>query len=168
MKFQESFLCLLFMACIFFFNPCITHAQIQIDTLETGKQFTRSLESLRDLDSKTWQIVAYKKQTQVESSILRIVGYPGSLRINHPTPLLIHSGRRDWKLEDKTLSNKQLAKDTREAAAEFDLTPLIQDLEDDRPLRLNLDGAFNELPVPPYLVSEWFSFLKPESINVQN
>ncbi|MFN9945156.1 MAG: DUF3122 domain-containing protein, partial [bacterium] len=41
------------------------------------------------------------------------------------------------------------------AAAEFDLAPLLADLTNNRPLRLELPGVFTELPVPPYVVKEW-------------
>ena len=47
--------------------------------------------------------------------------------------------------------------DGREAAAEFALDPLLDDLSNNRPLRLVLPGVFNELPVPPYVVGEWRS-----------
>ena len=43
----------------------------------------------------------------------------------------------------------------RQAAAEFDLEELINDISKNRPLRLSLNGVFSELPVPPFLVKEW-------------
>ena len=88
---------------------------------------------------------------------LRIVGYPGRIRIDHPTPLLVSSGRFLWELADVTLESPKLAADGRGAAAEFDLGPLLEDLQQNRPLRLELPGVFTELPVPPYLVNEWRS-----------
>jgi len=51
--------------------------------------------------------------------------------------------------------NNELAEDNRQAAAEFDLDQLIQDITQNRPLRLSLEGVFSELPVPPFLVKEW-------------
>jgi len=69
----------------------------------------------------------------------------------------VESGRKEWLLADKTLLNDELAKDTRQAAAEFDLEQLIEDISQNRPLRLSLDGVFSELPVPPFLVKEWRS-----------
>ena len=56
-----------------------------------------------------------------------------------------------------TLANPVLATDGREAAAEFALDPLLDDLSNNRPLRLALPGVFTELPIPPYVVSEWRS-----------
>jgi hypothetical protein len=69
----------------------------------------------------------------------------------------VWSGRRRWQLADLTLANPQLAADGRSAAAEFDLSPLIAELSQNRPLRLALPGVFSELPVPPYVVAEWRS-----------
>ena len=49
------------------------------------------------------------------------------------------------------------ANDGRQAAAEFDLDELIQNIDKNRPLRLSLSGVFSELPIPPFLVKEWRS-----------
>ena len=67
----------------------------------------------------------------------------------------MESGRKKWKLDDVTLLNNELIKDNRQAAAEFDLEQLLQDISQNRPLRLSLQGVFSELPVPPFLVKEW-------------
>ena len=127
------------------------------ETTSTG--VVRSLESLRDLDYQSWQVVAYREgPPRPQAPItLRIVSYPGRVRLDHPTPLLVTGGRRLWELADTTLSSPKLAGDGRAAAAEFDLTPLLADLKNNRPLRLELPGVFTELPVPPYVVEEWRS-----------
>ncbi|KEF42927.1 MAG: hypothetical protein ER33_03410 [Cyanobium sp. CACIAM 14] len=123
----------------------------------TATGVVRSLESLRDLDQRSWQVVAYREGPPGGPLRLRIVGYPGRVRIDHPTPLLVSSGRRLWELADLTLASPKLAGDSRAAAAEFDLAPLLADLSRDRPLRLELPGVFTTLPVPPYVVAEWRS-----------
>jgi hypothetical protein len=132
-------------------------AMLQASPGETGTGLVRSLESLRDLDYESWQVVAYREGAPAESApvTLRIVGYPGRVRLDHPVPLLVRSGRRLWELADITLANPKLAGDVRAAAAEFDLTPLLADLGKNRPLRLELPGVFVELPIPPYVVEEW-------------
>jgi hypothetical protein len=134
-------------------------ALLQASPGETGTGLVRSLESLRDLDYQSWQVVAYRQGAAAETApvTLRIVGYPGRVRLDHPTPLLVRSGRRLWELADITLANPKLASDPRAAAAEFDLTPLLADLQKNRPLRLELPGVFVELPIPPYVVEEWRS-----------
>ena len=124
---------------------------------ENGTPVLRSLESLRDLDYQSWQLVAYREGPPGGPLRLRVVGFPGKVRLDHPTALLVRSGRNSWQLEDITLANPKLATDGRAAAAEFNLAPLLADLDRNRPLRLQLPGVFVELPVPPYVVAEWRS-----------
>ena len=141
---------------LFILAPTQVSAEIA-ETEINSEMINASSEFLRDLDYETWQLVAYKSSFNDDKLTLRIIGYPGSLRIDHPLNLQVDSGRKEWLLADKTLQNNQLAKDSRQAAAEFDLEKLIQDISQNRPLRLSLDGVFSELPVPPFLVKEWRS-----------
>ncbi len=138
------------------FNPLKVIAEVA-DTEINGEMINASSEFLRDLDFETWQLVAYKSPLYKDKLILRVIGYPGNLRIDHPTELRVESGRKEWFLDDKTLLNEELANDGRQAAAEFDLDQLIQNIDKNRPLRLSLSGVFSELPVPPFLVKEWRS-----------
>ena len=134
--------------------PLKSYAEIA-ETEINGGLINASTEFLRDLDYETWQLVAYKSSNNNEKLVLRIIGYPGNLRIDHPLALDVESGRKRWELDDVTLLNIELAEDNRQAAAEFDLEKLMQDLTQNRPLRLSLQGVFSELPVPPFLVKEW-------------
>ena len=138
------------------FNPFKVYAEIA-ETEINGELMNASSEFLRDLDFETWQLVAYKSPLFEDKLILRVIGYPGNLRIDHPTELKVESGRKKWLLEDKTLLNVELANDGRQAAAEFDLDELIKNIDKNRPLRLSLSGVFSELPVPPFVVKEWRS-----------
>ena len=138
------------------FNPIKVFAEIAYTEIN-GELMNASSEFLRDLDFETWQLVAYKSPFFDDKLILRIIGYPGNLRIDHPTNLQVNSGRKQWLLNDKTLLNVELANDGRQAAAEFDLNELINNLDKNRPLRLSLSGVFSELPVPPFVVKEWRS-----------
>ena len=122
-----------------------------------GEVRQASSEFLRDLDYETWQLVAYKFPDEDGKLILRVIGYPGSLRIDHPLDLRVESGRKEWFLNDETLLNQSLANDSRQAAAEFDLEFLLTEISKNRPLRLSLEGVFSELPVPPFVVQEWRS-----------
>tara|TARA_B100000212_G_C27367937_1_gene531177 strand:+ start:238 stop:735 length:498 start_codon:yes stop_codon:yes gene_type:complete len=135
-------------------SPTKVFAEVA-ETEINSEMINASSEFLRDLDYETWQLVVYKSPINEGKLILRVIGYPGSLRIDHPLDLKVESGRKDWLLSDKTLLNSELSKDRRQAAAEFDLEPLIQDISQNRPLRLSLEGVFSELPVPPFLVKEW-------------
>ena len=137
-------------------NPLKVYAEIA-ETEINGELINASSEFLRDLDFETWQLVAYNSPFYEGKLILRVIGYPGNLRIDHPTSIKVESGRKQWFLEDKTLLNTELANDGRQAAAEFDLNFLINDIDKNRPLRLSLPGVFSELPVPPFVVKEWRS-----------
>jgi len=147
-----------FLICIVIFPllfvPIKSFAEVA-ETQINGGLINASTEFLRDLDYETWQLVAYKSPNNNEKLVLRVIGYPGNLRIDHPLSLDVESGRKKWKLEDITLLNSELAQDNRQAAAEFDLEYLLQDISQNRPLRLSLQGVFSELPVPPFLVKEW-------------
>ena len=134
--------------------PAKSYAEVA-ETQINSSLIQASTEFLRDLDYETWQLVAYKSSSNQEKLVLRIIGYPGNLRIDHPLSLNVESGRKSWELDDITLLNSELAEDSRQAAAEFDLDKLINDLSQNRPLRLSLQGVFSELPVPPFLVKEW-------------
>ena len=140
----------------FILNPLKLPAEVA-ETEINGELMNASSEFLRDLDFETWQLVAYKSSLYEDKLILRVIGYPGNLRVDHPTELRVESGRKQWLLEDKTLLNVELANDRRQAAAEFDLDDLVKNIDKNRPLRLSLSGVFSDLPVPPFVVKEWRS-----------
>jgi len=116
----------------FIFDPLKVYAEVA-ETEINGELITASSEFLRDLDFETWQLVAYKSPFFEDKLILRVIGYPVNLRIDHPTDLRVESGRKQWLLNDKTLLNEELANDGRQAAAEFDLDELIKNLDKNRP-----------------------------------
>ena len=145
--------------CLTLLAPAPAQAQIHAHGDENGVPIVRSLDSLRDLDDQSWQLVAYREGPAGGPLRLRIVSFPGRVRLDHPTALQVSSGRSHWDLADITTANPKLALDGRDAAAEFDLGPLLADLQQNRPLRLRLPGVFVELPVPPYVVAEWRSLL---------
>ena len=146
--------------CCFFSSVNEIYADSKVTLNDQKKEIKRSLESLRDLDYQTWQIVVYPRSEISNNLILRIVGYPGSLRIDHPTNLIVNSGRKNWELKDITKKNKSKVETLNDSVTEYDLSPLIGQLNKNRPLRLRLDGFINDLPIPPYLVGEWRTLLE--------
>ena len=148
--------CLLIYCCCFI-SANESYADSNVTQNDQGKEIKRSLESLKDLDYQTWQIIVYPSSKESKNLILRIVGYPGSLRIDHPTNLMVNSGRKTWDLKDITKNSKINVESLNDSAAEFDLSTLIAELDKNRPLRLSLPGLINDLPIPPYLVREWRS-----------
>ena len=149
--------CLLIFCCFFFTKVSGSYADSKVTLSDQKKEIKRSLESLKDLDYQTWQIIVYPSSKESKNLILRIVGYPGSLRIDHPTSLMVNSGRKNWDLKDITKNSKISVEALNDSAAEFDLNTLIAELNKNRPLRISLPGLINDLPIPPYLVSEWRS-----------
>ena len=148
------FACFLILCCLLT-NAEKIYADLNINVNNSEKEMKRSLESIRDLDYQTWQIIVYPSSKVSNDLILRIVGYPGSLRIDHPTNLIVNSGRKNWELKDITKKNKSKVETLNDSVKEYDLSPLIAELDKNRPLRLRLDGLINDLPIPPYLVGEW-------------
>ena len=146
--------------CCFFFSVADkTYADSKVTLNDQKEEIKRSIESLRDLDYQTWQVIVYPSSKNSKKLTLRIVGYPGSLRIDHPTNLIVNSGIKTWNLRDITKNGKTSVEILNDSAAEYDLSPLILELDKNRPLRLRLPGLINELPIPPYLVSEWRSLM---------
>tara|TARA_Y100001968_G_scaffold257956_1_gene244849 strand:- start:548 stop:1045 length:498 start_codon:yes stop_codon:yes gene_type:complete len=154
--FRLIILCIL-ICCCFFSSVNKSFADSNINLDKQKKEIKRSIESLKDLDYQTWQIIVYPSSKESKNLILRIVGYPGSLRIDHPTNLIVNSGRKVWELIDITKKSKIKTEILDDSAAEFDLSNLISEMDKNRPLRLKLPGLINDLPIPPYLVSEWRS-----------
>ena len=161
LKYLITFL-LISISCLFI-CPSSLEAKLEFFDNSEGVPIQRSLESLRDLDDQNWQIIVYPNEESQGNIVLRIVGFTGSLRLDHPTKLHMESGLKTWDLEDITLENPELSNDNRDAAAEFLLDPLLKDLKNNRPLRMSLHKGISELPVPPYLVNEWRS-LKQSSL----
>ena len=91
--------------------PAKSYAEVA-ETQINSSLIQASTEFLRDLDYETWQLVAYKSSNNQEKLVLRIIGYPGNLRIDHPLSLNVESGRKRWELEDITLLNSELAEDS--------------------------------------------------------
>jgi hypothetical protein len=149
--------CLLIFCCFFFTSASRIYADSKVTLSDQKLEIKRSLESLRDLDYQTWQIIVYPSSKESKKLILRIVGYPGSLRIDHPTSLIVNSGRNNWALKDITKNSKIKLETLNDSAAEFDLSTLIAELNKNRPLKISLPGLINDLQIPPYLVSEWRS-----------
>ena len=153
----------LFCSC-YFINPQITYADSKGIEISEESVLNRSLESLRDLDYQNWQLIVYPSSYLSKSLTLRIVGYPGALRLDHPTNLIVLSGRKSWNLQDITINHKNSIGVINDSTAEFDLSPLINQLDKNRPLRVFLPGVINDLSIPPYLVNEWRSLNKENHV----
>ena len=119
------------------------------------KELKRSIESLRDWDCQAWQLVLYPSSMLSKHFVLRIVGYPGQLRMAHPTNPRVRFGITESYLKDITQKSHSSIKYLDDSVAEFDMSPFINELDKKRSLRLSLPGVINDLLIPPYLVYEW-------------
>ena len=68
--------CLL-ICCCFFTSANKSYADSKVTLNDQKKEITRSLETLKDLDYQTWQIIVYPSSKESKNLILRIVGFPG-------------------------------------------------------------------------------------------
>ena len=131
-RFRKSFslivLCILIWCCFFSYSNK-TYADSEITKHDQKIEIKSSLESLRDLDYQTWQIIVYPSSKDSKKLILRIVGYPGSLRIDHPTNLIVNSGIKSWELKDITKNSQTNVEILNDSAAEFDISTLISELD---------------------------------------
>ena len=96
----------LLICCFFLTSANKSYADSKVTSNDQKKEIKRSIESLKDLDYQTWQIIVYPSSKMSKNLILRIVGNPGSLRIDHPTSLMVNSGRKTWDLKDITKNSK--------------------------------------------------------------
>ena len=113
-----------------------TYAYSKVTLNAQKKEIKRSLEIIRDFDCKTWKIFGYPSSQESKNFILRIVVYPGSLRIDHPINLIFNSGRKTLDLKDINKNNKMKVKTFNDTDAEFDMSILIAALDKNRPLRI--------------------------------
>ena len=75
-KFRKVFALIftsLLIFCCFFTNPKNTFADSEVNGNPNRKEFKRSLESLRDFDYQTWQIIVYPSSKVSNKLNLRIV-----------------------------------------------------------------------------------------------
>ena len=69
---MNLFWCVSALVGILFVSPLIVQSKLLVDEVDNGISFSRSLESLRDLDFETWQLIAYPKEPSTKTMILRV------------------------------------------------------------------------------------------------
>lgn len=123
---------------------------------EAGDQMMwRSLQTLRDGSDRAWQLVLFKRsQAGITQSIhLRLVGFPGVAKLQHPGTVQIATlgGDKTWQAPE-ILTEVPSA----EHIGEYDLLEFIRQLQTEGALRLTLPSPDSvELVLPPYVVKEW-------------
>ncbi|WP_204150113.1 DUF3122 domain-containing protein [Leptolyngbya sp. CCY15150] len=123
----------------------------------------QSRQTLKDQQGNSWQAIAFKRThpEHVATMYLRLVGFPGTANIDHSQPLtLIDSMGKTFTAadvsQDMFMDQAQVGTD----AGEYNLQPILMQLESAIPLRLvlpTLDQSKIILNVSPDVVEEWRS-----------
>ncbi|MFN5516294.1 MAG: DUF3122 domain-containing protein [Cyanobacteriota bacterium] len=126
-------------------------------------EIEQSRQVLTDQRGGSWQAIAFKRTLpeQADRIYLRLVGFPGAANIDHSQPLTVTNVMSKTLTavdvsQDMFMDQAQMAPD----AGEYDLQPIVMQLESAVPLRLilpTLDQQETVLNVPPTVVEEWRS-----------
>ncbi len=155
---------LLMIAFSFGFVSLPTQARIQTQVEAPGQILYQSRQMLTDPSGQNWQAIAFKRvrpdgQDQIN---LRLVGFPGSFTLDHDRPLVMISALgQTWEAADVTapiFAEGSLDSPAASYIAQYDLKPIIHQLEPEIPLRLVLpsaDGSDLSLRLQPQILQEW-------------
>lgn len=128
---------------------------------------SQSRQILKDQQGRSWQAIAFQRTfpDRADSIYLRLVGFPGTVNIDHSQPLVLTNSM------GKVLTAADVSHDmfTDQAQMEpdigqYDLQPILMQLESAIPLRLilpTLDQSEISLNVSPDVVEEWQSLTVP-------
>lgn len=126
-----------------------------------GQVVYQSRQTLKDLHGNSWQAVAFKRirpngQTSFE---LRLVGFPGVVELDHTQPLTL-TNSLGATLTATDVSSTILSDSGQSVPniGQYDLQPLIVQLQTEIPLKLSLPTTSGEtvrLSVSPLLIEEW-------------
>lgn len=143
------------------FNPPSAAAAMRQLEEAPGQRVYQSRQTLKDQHGNSWQAIAFKRirPNGTTSFALRLVGFPGVTAIDRSQPLTLTNSL------GKTLTAADASGQifTDEAAPEpnvgqYDLQPLLPQLQAEIPLRLTLpilNGEAITLNVPAGLIEEW-------------
>ncbi|MEM6519765.1 MAG: DUF3122 domain-containing protein [Cyanobacteria bacterium P01_C01_bin.70] len=135
---------------------------------ERPEQVTvRSRLSLRDSSDRAWQAIAFKRTqgNTLQGYYLRLVGFPDAVKVNRQQPLSLMSltGQR-WRLP---WAVDPQAKTVPPNIGQFDLAPLLNEIDRSVPLRaqLSLVGSTPaEMAIAPFIVDEWLEVKRSQAL----
>lgn len=146
-------------------NLAIAPVQAAIRQLEEapGQTVYQSRQTLKDQQGNSWQAIAFKRThpDRTATLYLRLVGFPGTANLDHSQPItLTDSMGKTFTAAD--VSHDMFMDQTRMEpdAGQYDLQPILMQLESAIPLRLilpSLDQSEIILNVSPNVVKEWRS-----------
>jgi hypothetical protein len=151
-------------------NLAIAPAQATLRQLEEAPGQTvyqsevyQSRQTLKDQQGGSWQAIAFQRThpDRTATMYLRLAGFPGTANLDHSRPLtLIDSMGKTFTAADVShdmfMDQTQMEPDV----GEYDLQPILMQLESAIPLRLilpTLDQSEITLNVSPDVVEEWRS-----------
>ncbi|MGG6268331.1 DUF3122 domain-containing protein [Leptolyngbya sp. AN03gr2] len=115
----------------------------------------RSLSKLQDDRDRAWQVVFYKRFPLGQSDTIhvRLVGFPGLVKLDHDRPLEIEANRSLLSAKDVTPSDFSIA-----YVGEYDFKPVLNQLDTDTKLTLilPLDSGEARLKIPQETALEWW------------
>lgn len=133
-------------------------ASVHVYRERPGQVTVRSRLSLRDFRDRAWQAIAFKR-TQgdtLQGYYLRLVGFPGAVAVDRQQPVsLVAPTGQSWRL---AWAVDPQAKTLPPNVGQFDLAPLLADIDQALPLEVQLplvgdDPA--EMAIAPFIVAEW-------------
>lgn len=143
------------------FNPPSAAAAIRQLEEAPGQIVYQSRQTLKDQHGNNWQAIAFKRirgdgRTSFE---LRLVGFPGVVEIDRSQSLtLTNSLGKIFTAADASGDIFTEVAKPEPNVGQYDLQPLLPDLEVGIPINLNLPtvgGAAVKLSVSPLLIEEW-------------
>ncbi|WP_019500013.1 DUF3122 domain-containing protein [Pseudanabaena sp. PCC 6802] len=142
-------------------NPPGAAAAIRQLEEAPGQIVYQSRQTLKDSHGNSWQAIAFKRirpngQTSFD---LRLVGFPDVVEIDRSQPLILTSalGKTLIAMDDSSHIFTETTK-PEPNVGQYDLQPLLPQLEIGVPLKLTLPSLSGEaaiLPVSPLAIEEW-------------
>jgi Protein of unknown function (DUF3122) len=142
-------------------NPPSAAAAIRQLEEAPGQMVYQSRATLKDQHGSGWQAIAFKRvrpdgQTSIE---LRLVGFPGVAVLDRSQPLtLTNSLGKTLTAPDASSAIFGETKQPEPNVGQYDLLPLLSQLQAEVPLQLTLPivgGEGISLSVSPSLLQEW-------------
>ncbi|MBE9109219.1 DUF3122 domain-containing protein [Nodosilinea sp. LEGE 07298] len=143
------------------FNPPSAAAAIRQLEEAPGQVVYQSRQTLKDQHGNSWQAIAFKRILSDGSTsvALRLVGFPGVAAIDRSQPLtLTDSLGKTLTAADDSGQIFTDAAAPEPNVGQYDLQPILPQLQAEIPLRLTLptmDGDTIVLKVPSALIAEW-------------
>lgn len=143
-----------------FTNPYAAAAIRQIEEAP-GQRVYQSRQTLKDQHGNSWQAIAFKRVSPNDKTSfeLRLVGFPDVVEIDRSKPLLLtNSMGEKWTADDNSSTIFTDLSAPESNVGEYDLQPLLAQLQSKIPLSLTLaviDGEAINLLVPPSFVQDW-------------